>query len=324
MDRVAEVGSTTVADMCAAGADLELARSLRALADVYFGATAFTGAQRRAVAAARESGHTLGALQVIEHATRRVRSQAHKWKIREQLCATTGDAAALRAAARVLVRKLQGPPAPPEPGVRIRRRKDNVSELVITGPAADIAPMYDAVKDQEDRLAAFTKLVSGEGGVTTVLTPMVVLPMDKAVRIAQGDGEEIELDLTNGARISGADFARALLAGAVAEEGFVTLTHPVAGPVNTYHARFASFKQRIMAWAENPRCAWPECNRPAEECQIHHLESHARGGHTKPENLATCCAYHNGVNDDNPHAPPRRGRLERINGTVQWVWRTRA
>ncbi|MDU7102848.1 MAG: HNH endonuclease, partial [Corynebacterium sp.] len=32
-----------------------------------------------------------------------------------------------------------------------------------------------------------------------------------------------------------------------------------------------------------------------------------------------CCPYHNGVNQDDPNAPPLRGRLARVNGKVRWV-----
>lgn len=35
-------------------------------------------------------------------------------------------------------------------------------------------------------------------------------------------------------------------------------------------------------------------------------------------NLATLCHYHNGVNEDDPNAPPLRGRLARVDGKVRW------
>ena len=58
------------------------------------------------------------------------------------------------------------------------------------------------------------------------------------------------------------------------EHGYVTLIHPVEGPVNLYRtSRFASAKQRLMAAAENPVCPWPECRYPADECQVHHLNA---------------------------------------------------
>lgn len=95
--------------------------------------------------------------------------------------------------------------------------------------------------------------------------------------------------------------------------------HPEEGPVNLYRtARVANDKQRIMAAAENPRCAWPGCNQPADLSQVHHLKAWSNGGETNMKNLVMCCAYHNGVNDDDPNAPPRRGRLERVGGRIVW------
>ena len=74
-----------------------------------------------------------------------------------------------------------------------------------------------------------------------------------------------------------------------------------------------------MAAAENPTCPWPPCNHPADKAQIHHLKAWKHGGLTNMENLTVCCPYHNGVNRDDPNAPPLRGRLARVNGKVRWV-----
>ncbi|MDU7512557.1 MAG: HNH endonuclease signature motif containing protein, partial [Corynebacterium sp.] len=99
----------------------------------------------------------------------------------------------------------------------------------------------------------------------------------------------------------------------------ITLVHPYEGAVNLYRTeRMASEKQRLMAAAENPVCPWPACNYPADKCQVHHLQAWRHGGETNMSNLATCCPYHNGVNDDDPNAPPVRGRLVRRRGRVVW------
>ena len=325
MDLVADVGEATPDDLIRAGADDHLAALLRHLSDTYFGPTAFSAKQRAAVAAAHQSGHSLGVLEIIENAARRVKHQRDKWLIRGRLCAMRGTATELARAGKKLVMEIKGPPAPPPPGVTIRRRNDDVYTMSITGRSADITPLFDAVKADADPLASVKSIFAGNGGATTVLKTMVVIPLDKATQIIDGDGEEVVLECTNGARITGAELGRTLLAeafggGAVDDEGYVTLLHPVKGPVNTYHARFASFKQRLMAWAEHPRCAAEGCTKPAEESQIHHLIAHAQGGHTTPENLCTLCGYHNGANDDNPNAPPRFGRMARVNGTIQRVW----
>ncbi|WP_301196089.1 HNH endonuclease, partial [Corynebacterium stationis] len=83
-----------------------------------------------------------------------------------------------------------------------------------------------------------------------------------------------------------------------------------------------------LAMAENLVCPWPECNVPADRCQVHHIDAHKNGGHTKPSNLTMLCKYHNGVNDDGgprkKHGPGKfkpgktsRGRMRRHRGKVR-------
>lgn len=132
---------------------------------------------------------------------------------------------------------------------------------------------------------------------------------------SDSDGDVV-VQLTNGATMTGAELVRR----AFTEHGYVTLIHPVEGPVNLYRtSRFASAKQRLMAAAENPVCPWPECRYPADECQVHHLNAWKNGGETNSRNLTIACPYHNGVNDDDPNAPPLRGHLARVNGTIRWL-----
>lgn len=132
---------------------------------------------------------------------------------------------------------------------------------------------------------------------------------------SDSDGDVV-VQLTNGATMTGAE----LVQRAFTEHGYVTLIHPVEGPVNLYRtSRFASAKQRLMAAAENPVCPWPECRYPADECQVHHLNAWKNGGETNSRNLTIACPYHNGVNDDDPNAPPLRGHLARVNGTIRWL-----
>ncbi|WP_235923147.1 HNH endonuclease signature motif containing protein [Corynebacterium lizhenjunii] len=142
----------------------------------------------------------------------------------------------------------------------------------------------------------------------------VIIRLEDLDTIIHGHGEEITVELTNGARMTGAQ----LVARKLAEIGLITLVHPFTGPVNLYTARSASYKQRLMAWAEHPTCAWPGCNKPAEESQIHHIRRHKDNGQTEPSNLVPLCKYHNGTNDDDPTKPTGRGIIDRINGRIVW------
>ncbi|WP_244977413.1 HNH endonuclease signature motif containing protein [Corynebacterium lizhenjunii] len=142
----------------------------------------------------------------------------------------------------------------------------------------------------------------------------VIIRLEDLDTIIHGHGEEITVELTNGARMTGAQ----LVARKLADIGLITLIHPFTGPVNLYTARSASYKQRLMAWAEHPTCAWPGCNKPAEESQIHHIRRHKDNGQTEPSNLVPLCKYHNGTNDDDPTKPTGRGIIDRINGRIVW------
>src|SRR5699024_8026918 len=97
-----------------------------------------------------------------------------------------------------------------------------------------------------------------------------------------GNVDEVILGVSDGLAMTGAELINAALSGALGEKLYAGLFHPTAGPVNLYEARFASLKQRIMATAENLVCPWPDCNVPADRCQVHHIDAHRNGGHTTP------------------------------------------
>ena len=156
--------------------------------------------------------------------------------------------------------------------------------------------------------------------VVSGLRTNVIVTLDELTEVLRDDGDDIILKMTNGATMKGKDLVTALLADA----GLVTLVHPYHGPANLYRlSRLANEKQRLMAMAEMPTCAWPGCSHPADRAQVHHLKAWKFGGSTNPENLTIACPYHNGVNDDDP-SKPRRGRLERVNGKIRRIppWAT--
>lgn len=288
---------------------------LAALHQTYFGKTNFAAKQRAAVAAAREAGQSLTALNIIERYSNRLRKQRDIWDLRVELCGLNVSESELERFAAQRVRDIQ-PPALPAPGIRLRRPKDKNWTMSITASSEDIADMAAALGKTVEEAKEFFFGKEGEekAGRASKITN-VVIPLDDLARVVEGDGEEITLRMTNGATITGARLVQALLNNI----GLATLVDPVEGPVNLYRLqRFASDKQRTMALAENPLCAWPDCNQPGEESQIHHLHAWQHGGHTNPKNLCTLCPYHNGINTDNPNAPPHRGRMIRSHGSIEW------
>lgn len=129
------------------------ARSLLALFDVYFASTSFSRKQARAVAVARDNGHDLPTLLLIERFAGRLKKQREAWDLRIELCGIAGDEKAVARYARKRIRELNPPPAP-KPGVTIRRGKE-LSKLTLTAPAALIEDLRPNI-DEEDPVGSFT------------------------------------------------------------------------------------------------------------------------------------------------------------------------
>ncbi|MBK4157873.1 HNH endonuclease [Corynebacterium macginleyi] len=289
------------------------ARDLLALAEVYFGATSFTHKQRLAAAGARH--HDLITLKLIEHYAARAATQRAAWNLRVELCRLHGPASEIARRAKNRLREWRPRRRTPREGIQLLRRPEGPWTMRITAPSSFLADL-DSALDPENPLDSFRELLRGEGAPTIQTTTNVIIPLNALDQILDGDGDEVTLRLTNGSTITGAQ----LVERTFSEHGLATLIHPVKGPVNLYRtSRFASEKQRLMAAAENPTCPWPPCNHPADKSQIHHLQAWKHGGMTNADNLTVCCPYHNGVNQDDPNAPPLRGRLARVNGKVHWV-----
>ena len=80
---------------------------------------------------------------------------------------------------------------------------------------------------------------------------VIAIGLDDFAKISAGSGDEVIVGLSDGTTMTGAELVNAAIAGALGGNIYAGLFHPTAGPVNLYEARFASFKQRIMATAEN-------------------------------------------------------------------------
>ena len=317
IDVVAGCEGMSEADLIAAGSPDKTAKELVRLHSSFFGTTAMTRMQRNAVIAARQRGHSLPTLNVIDRYARKARTLALGWQMRLELCRTSADTLAMEALAKKKLKELSKPPQP-KAGVTVYRRRNSLWTMAITAPSHVIAELNDAVDEHRPiesiQEAFFTGAAPRKGLQTNIL-----VPLDALTQILNGDGEEVTLRMTNGATMTGAEYVNKVISGEIDLDGtLATLFHPVRGPVNLYRQeRSASIKQRIMAMAEFPVCAWNDCMKPADECQVHHIIAWKYGGYTNPENLVMLCPYHNGVNQDNPNAPPGRGRMARVEGTVK-------
>lgn len=309
LDVVEQCAGVTRAQLVQMGAQPDFAAKLLNLHEVYFGDTMFRSRQRKA----RRTRHDVFTLLDIERYCSRLKARK-AWELRQLLAATPRQKIAIVAKAKL---KEWRPPKDPAPGVRVTRREGRNHTLSITDSSLNISKLLAVLKTTDkDLLTAAHTVFRGGGGSGQKPQSNVIVRLDEMDRIIDGDGEEIELQLTNGATMTGAEFVREKLA----DVGLITLIHPHHGPVNLYMAsRFASPKQRLALSAEHPTCAWPGCNAPAEDSQIHHLIRFQDGGPTNMANMVPLCAYHNAVNDDDPERPTGRGRLDRIDGRVHYL-----
>lgn len=356
----------------------ELARSVARAAEHFSGA-AYSRYKKRALEAARRNGHGLDVLILIAERARMLGIK-QRYVFTEALCNTAGDYAAISRRATQLRREMQGPRIPADGGRRIMHGKKTTIQF--TGPSHRMSEIWESART--DPLAWLTENRTIQ---RSTLTTNVVVSLDDYMQVLGGHGDEIELQATNGAVLTGAEYVARRLeeagiqvaradracaggasvaqppSGAAATAGstgtgvagagaggasadgaasetvagpevtgadvvatgvggtglkdgdYITLISPEQGPVNLYRVRrLASRKQRRMLEAETTRCSWPGCGRPANECQVHHLQEFAKGGETNPENMALLCAYHNGVNGQHG-----RGRMARVSGRVTWL-----
>ncbi|WP_230307816.1 HNH endonuclease [Corynebacterium guaraldiae] len=248
IDVIAECEGMSEADLIAAGSPDKTAAQLVRLHTSFFGKTTMTKMQRDAVKAARQRGHSLPTLEVIDRYARKAKTQALGWKLRLELCRTSADTLAMETLAKKKLKEHSAPPAPKE-GVTIYRRRNAPWTMAITGPAQMIAELSDAVdreRPPESIREAFFKGAAPRRGLQT----NILVPLDAMTKILNGDGEEITLQMTNGATMTGAEYLNKVLAEEINLDGaLATLFHPYHGPVNLYYEeRSASIKQRIMPW----------------------------------------------------------------------------
>src|SRR5690625_4673766 len=319
---------------------LNTARKYTRLADVLFGPADSPKVQRDSVALAEARQLSLEYLEMVNKHAKKLNTRGAAWKLRAELIAFEGTFEEVEAYAKKRVTE-QGGDTKKKPGVRLGRVIDGLRTISITDTQrriTDLEKTLDAAIKDDDQprsaalLEPFWDLVEGNG--TGLIKPayrtVIAIGLEDYAKVSCGKGEDVVVALSDGTTMTGAEFINAAMEGALGDKLYVGLFHPTAGPVNLYEARFASDKLRTLAMAENLVCPWPDCNVPADRCQVHHIDAHKHGGHTKPSNLTMLCKYHNGVNDDGPRnkrgpgkpkrpkrGKPKRGRMHRHRGKVR-------
>lgn len=311
----------TVEQLCQVGMDARLAKQISKLSEVYFGQTKSTRRQADCVSAAEANKHTLHTLDEIEAFASKVERTDLVWKMRTELCREPANLRQIKARGKELLLEYNGEEQPVnEPKISASAIPGSTySRLRIDAPGHLVQAALDALKEnsgeEHSAIAAAKQLAGAAKGGSTAVTPAVIISLEGAAKLAVGEGDDIVLSLTNGTRMTGADF----VASKLTEHGLVMLVDPVEGPVNLYRtSRFPNDKQRMMAKLENPVCAAYGCGVGADYCQINHNEAWKNGGRTNIGDLSTACGFHNGRNDDD-RGSPRYGYLDRIGGQIHHV-----
>ena len=317
---------------------LNTARKYTRLATVFFGPADSPKVQCDAVALAEARQLSLEYLEMVNKHAKKLTTRGAAWKLRAELIAHEGTLDEVNEYGKQHVTE-EGGDKQKQRGVRVGRAIDGLRTISITDTQrriTDLEKTLDAgIKHDEDQprsealLEPFWDLVEGTG--TGLIKPeyrtVIAIGLEDYAKVSCGKGDEVIVALSDGTTMTGAEFINAAMEGSLGDKLYVGLFHPTAGPVNLYETRFASDKLRTLAMAENLVCPWPDCNVPADRCQVHHIDAHKNGGHTKPSNLTMLCKYHNGVNDDDgPATPgrkkpgrrkPSRGRMRRHRGKVR-------
>ena len=322
-------------DLAGGQMSLNTARKYTRLATVFFGPADSPKVQRDAVALAEARELSVEFLEMVNKHAKKLTTRGAAWRLRAELIAYEGTLDEVDAFGKQRVSE-EGGDKQKQRGVRVGRAMDGLRTISITDTQrriTDLEKTLDAAIKNEGQprsgalLEPFWDLVDGNG--TGLIKPeyrtVIAIGLEDFAKVSCGKGEDVVVALSDGTTMTGAEFINAAMEGSLGDKLYVGLFHPTAGPVNLYEARFASDKLRTLAMAENLVCPWPDCNVPADRCQVHHIDAHKNGGHTKPSNLTMLCKYHNGVNDDDgPATPgrkkrkrPSRGRMRRHRGKVR-------
>lgn len=309
-----------------AGLDSATVNRWRRLHEVYFGKARSRRGQEVGRRKAIANGVSLAKLSLIERLIAHVEPDAEQWRLRHELLDIPGQYETLRKKAAEIVPPKE--PAAPEPGVWCSRTfRGGMGTIRINTDQRDVADLDHWLRDGIDpdlpaapqMLERFTTLLRGSDTPRVPVgtyRPIVAVPIDAHLSVTRGTGAgDTVLTATDGTTIT----LKELLDNHFAADLEVAAFHPNEGPLGLFRgSRFANDHQRDLLKLTHPRCTWEGCRAPADNCQMHHIRAWNRGGETSLENLLPLCAYHNGVNDDDPLVP-RRGRVAAEGGWSRWI-----
>lgn len=257
MDIIAACRGLSGSELMERGAPDAIAADLLLLCESYYGRTAFSRMQRRAIADARTNAHPIALLAGIERVVNRAPSKKQAWELRAECCAMSAEMSAIIKHARRRVREMKKSTV--SPGVRTYRRPNDYWTLAITGTSRFIADLQGAITAADKKpLQAVEDIFFGAGSAarSTVVTNAIV-PLEKFIRIRDGHGDDVQLDLTNGATMSGTEYLRRVLNDA----GYSAPAPAATAAVMAKRAMSPSCIRWKGRSTSTARRAWPPINR---------------------------------------------------------------
>ncbi|WP_221463572.1 HNH endonuclease signature motif containing protein [Actinophytocola algeriensis] len=185
--------------------------------------------------------------------------------------------------------------------VRFEPCPDGMAELTVHDRAENLRPIYDLLTTTarrakaagnpagtgELRAQALRDLVLGAGRERLVTELRVTIPASALAGASRQPGEihgygPVTIQTLHELAAGGNVFWRRIV------------TDPITGTVLDVGRR----RRHTRPLGEHVRtrdrhCVFPGCSRPAEDCQLDHTTSHARGGPTAVRNLGVLCQRHN-------------------------------
>ena len=312
-----------------AGVEQSAVNNWKLVHEAYYGENLSSAKQQKARDKARALGLSLGLLAQIERAVKHISHATRRHSYRMKMLSAAAHVSRTCTALLALAKRIVPPKEKTPPREQATFGVPNMGKTTVTltmdeRTAADLK--FAAYQDLDPSkpigpqlLKAIVALLRDGGGVAkAVPRPLLLIGLDQHVQILNGEGDEVILGLTDGTTMTGAEYLNRFIATAD-NHLEAAIFHPAEGAINLYRSqRFANQKQRDLAKATSPVCAFIGCHQAADLCETHHIKAWKNGGETNLNNLAPLCRYHNRVNDDDPHLA-HRGHVEMLTGTPTWI-----
>ncbi|WP_426186937.1 DUF222 domain-containing protein [Microbacterium sp. TWP3-1-2b2] len=193
-------------------------------------------------------------------------------------------------------------------------RADGLEPHKATSPPVESADLRTHAQKRHDAFATALMVAAASGGMPTLggAAPTLVVSVtaeDFAHRTGRATVEGAGYDVPLGA----ADNAGC--AGGIQRVLFDENGAIVA--IST-SARLFNATQRRAIVLRDRECLIPGCHIPAEWCEIHHVQEHARGGPTHTSNGAPLCWHHHRTLDEGNWRIRIRNGLPEIRGPGWW------